>query len=429
MWRLIKLLFWTVLIAIIAAPIAFLILGLEDRPLVASGGEPTPEDLKRARSFIEANDPRRLQPGERRSVSVEQRDINLASDYALSRLPGKWPMRSRVAIEESFADLFVTVQLKAPPEAVYLNVNATASDAEQPFRLERLKVGQITLAGWLVRPLAGSLHGLLNLFEPYAELSRFEDSIRELHFKPEQVDVVFLWQPELLETITRQGRELLLSLPERQRLSEYSRYIDAYAAAHAGQHASLTGLLRASFEEVRKRGGGVDENRAALLALGLYTSGRDLSPILGDLGEGLGGPRPRMTLTLNGRKDLARHFLISAAIAASANPAIADTFGLYKEVEDAKTGSGFSFSDLAADRAGVRLAEEATAKGGDRAAEIGARLAALAAEADFMPATDALPDNLSAPAFQQQFQDRNSEAYRLLTAEIERRIDACPVFF
>ena len=50
-----------------------------------------------------------------------------------------------------------------------------------------------------------------------------------------------------------------------------------------------------------------------------------------------------------------RHLLISAARAAEGGGPLSDAIGVYKEVSDSRGGSGFSFNDLAADRAGTRL--------------------------------------------------------------------------
>jgi uncharacterized protein YfiM (DUF2279 family) len=60
---------------------------------------------------------------------------------------------------------------------------------------------------------------------------------------------------------------------------------------------------------------------------------------------------------LLGRYDSAQHFVISAALAAWAGEPAANAIGVYKEIDDSRRGSGFSFADLAADRAGTRFGE------------------------------------------------------------------------
>jgi hypothetical protein len=51
-------------------------------------------------------------------------------------------------------------------------------------------------------------------------------------------------------------------------------------------------------------------------------------------------------LRLRGRLDFPQHLLISAALAAEGGGPLADAIGLYKEVADARHGSGFSFNDI-----------------------------------------------------------------------------------
>lgn len=59
---------------------------------------------------------------------------------------------------------------------------------------------------------------------------------------------------------------------------------------------------------------------------------------------------------LMGEQTFAMHFISSAAIAAYTDTVLSDAIGLYKELEDARSGSGFSFNDIAANRAGTSFA-------------------------------------------------------------------------
>ena len=90
---------------------------------------------------------------------------------------------------------------------------------------------------------------------------------------------------------------------------------------------------------------------------GISCAGHSLERILP---EAAVWPQPaRQTVTLDGRDDFAKHFMVSAAIAAYADTALSDAIGLYKEIEDSRIGSGFSFNDIAADRAGTKFGEKA----------------------------------------------------------------------
>ena len=139
-------------------------------------------------------------------------------------------------------------------------------------------------------------------------------------------------------------------------------------------------------------------------------------------------PRPnRVTLTLHGREDSAQHYLTSAALAALGSGTLSNAVGLFKEVDDSRGGSGFSFADLAADRAGTRFGELATAS--DESARTAQLLIARAQrEIDIMPELHDLPEGLSESEFKQRYGAIDSPAYRRVTQEIERRIAKTPLF-
>jgi hypothetical protein len=129
---------------------------------------------------------------------------------------------------------------------------------------------------------------------------------------------------------------------------------------------------------------------------------------------------------LDGRVDLAQHFMTSAAIAIRGGDTLSELSGLFKEVADSRGGSGFSFADLAADRARSRFALLATRDPeGARAIQALARRGL--AEGDFMPATAGLPEGLNHAQRVAGLSSPASPTYRRLTSQIERRIDALPV--
>jgi hypothetical protein len=132
-----------------------------------------------------------------------------------------------------------------------------------------------------------------------------------------------------------------------------------------------------------------------------------------------------LVVTLQQRHDLALHFVVSALLAAEAGTPLADAIGLWKEVDDARRagGSGFSFADLAADRAGTRLGQLAVRD----PARLQERLAQGIDEADLMPRTDDLPEDLPLDEFQRRFGGIGGAGYARIVATIEARLDALPV--
>jgi hypothetical protein len=192
-------------------------------------------------------------------------------------------------------------------------------------------------------------------------------------------------------------------------------------------NVSLTELFvpLLSFADERSNGAnGVAENRAVILLLALYVNGRDLTSIVPNAKT---WPRPpRHGVLLNGRADLAKHFIVSCALAAKAGGPLSDAVGLYKELADAREGSGFSFNDIAADRAGTRFGEYAVSS--DSARKLQRRARSGFSENEVMPATQDLPEFMPEREFIRRFGGVDAPAYNKMMAEIERRIAALPLY-
>ncbi|WP_210760800.1 hypothetical protein, partial [Azohydromonas sediminis] len=189
---------------------------------------------------------------------------------------------------------------------------------------------------------------------------------------------------------------------------------------------SLAALLPPLLALAVERGGGAGdaaaEHRAALLVLALYATQRP--PSLWVPGADA-WPAPRaLAVTLHGRHDWALHFLVSAVVAAEAGTPLADAVGLWKELDDARGGSGFSFADLAADRAGTRFGELAV-----RAPQrVHGALARGATDADLMPDASDLPEFLTDAEFRRRYGGVGAPAYERLREAIEARLAALPLY-
>ncbi len=172
----------------------------------------------------------------------------------------------------------------------------------------------------------------------------------------------------------------------------------------------------------------VQDNRAAILAWGIAVGDERLARFVGLDGDAelmRQAAALRQNTTLRGRADWPRHYALSAAIAALKIPLISDAAGVMKEQLDALTGgSGFSFGDLAADRAGVRFA--ATATGTEAGAKaMQTRLQKGFVLDDFFPQVADLPENLTVEQFRRDYDGVGSERYHQQVEEIETRLDRC----
>ena len=172
----------------------------------------------------------------------------------------------------------------------------------------------------------------------------------------------------------------------------------------------------------------VDDHRAAILALGIAIGHERLARYAGLDPKGAlvrSASALRDGTTLRGRKDWPRHFLVSATLAVVENDFLSDAGGLLKEELDALThGTGFSFCDLAADRAGVRFARAAT-ESEPAARAMQQRVARGLSEDDLFPPVADLPENLTVEEFRRDYGGVGSQRYRDLLAEIDARLDRC----
>jgi hypothetical protein len=183
-------------------------------------------------------------------------------------------------------------------------------------------------------------------------------------------------------------------------------------------------------QERSAQGSAMEENRAALLALGIVLGHPRLARAVGErLDAERSGIAWRVSqgTTLRGRSDWTRHFAVSAALTVVSAVAPSDAAGLLKEELDADGGSGFSFADLLADRAGSTLAEVAT-RDESSAAAIQARLREGFRVDDFFPPAGGLPEGVPDTELQARYGGVGGPLYRRHADEIERRVSACAAY-
>ncbi len=127
--------------------------------------------------------------------------------------------------------------------------------------------------------------------------------------------------------------------------------------------------------------------------------------------------------TLRGRRDLAQHFFVSAHLAAIAGGQVAAATGLAKEMSDSSGGSGFSFVDMTANRAGILFAGGLLTK----------RFTLVTVADDFtvsayMPPIDNLPEGLTTAQLVAHFGPQTDDRFRRELNEIDRRLMQLPSY-
>jgi hypothetical protein len=399
---------------LVLAAVLALALAVEREPRVPRRDQVSPADVDRAVAVLRRNDPRRSPPGQLRRLSLSESDLDLLVQHGVRRWLG---MDAQLQLRPG---RLLTQASVAAPWGLWLNIELTLRQTPTAPEIERLRVGRLPLPAALALPALRSLAARRGL-QPDALLAM--KWVESVAFGSGAVAVIYRIDPESLSQL----RAALVAPQDQQRLRAYQERLAELTRDGMGQTHSVASLLAPLFalaaERTAQGGDAAAENRAALLTLTFYANHRPLGMLVPAAYQ---WPRPMPAFVqLRQRQDFAQHFLISAVLAAEAGTPLADAVGLWKELADARSGgSGFSFNDLAADRAGTRFGELAV---GD-AARLQQRLAAGLSDADLLPKVSDLPEHLPEAEFVARFGGVGGAGYERLLATIESRIDALPVF-
>ncbi len=401
-------------LALVLALLIALALAIEGNPRVPPRDDVSPADIDRAVALARMHDPRAAVPGQLRRVPLRERDIDLLLSHAARRFVAA---NTRVRLKPG--QLLVQASVAAP-FGRWLNIELGLRQTVALPQVDRLRVGRLPLPSALALPLLRAFavrHGV------QADALLAVHWIERVIFAEDRMLLSYRIGPDTVKRL----RAALVAPVDQQRLRAYTERLAAVTHGVDGEEVSLAEMLPPllTLAAARSAAGGdaAEENRAALLTLTFFANHRPLGLMVPTAYD---WPRPRpLYVTLQGRHDFALHFLVSALVAAEAGTPLSDAVGLWKELSDAKRGgSGFSFNDLAADRAGTRFGELAVRD----PARLHARVAAGMGEADFMPDASDLPEFLPEREFVARYGGVGGAAYNRLLADIEARLDALPVF-
>ncbi len=400
--------------ALVLAAGGVLFLVVEKAPSVERSVVLTPAHIERAKRIVKGQYLRRMRAGSLQSIRLRADDVDTAANY----LAGLYANGSaRVQLEDGAARVSLSVPLRdAVPVSGHLNVTGRVVQTSDIPRLESVRVGRLplpdSLSNWLLERALERLRT-----DPRRPVP--VDALRAVRFSRYSMAVIYTWDSAL----PQQLRASISGDTDVERMRPYQTLLAQEARTFGRAPVSLSMLLHPMIRLAQTRsaqGDPAEENRAALLVLTFHVLGERLSRVVP---QAAGWPRPMwQRVTLSGRTDLAKHFMVSAAIAAYTDTALADAIGLYKEVEDARSGSGFSFDDLAADRAGTRFGEAAI----KRAPALQARLEPGVRERDVLPPVADLPGGMSEQEFIARYGGIGAPAYQEMLEEIDRRVAALP---
>ncbi len=370
-----------------------------------------------------------LSRGKHRQLAVTESDLNSMLAMAERGLPR---LSGHTRIAEDKLDLMLSLHVPENPFGDYLNVQAVIPPSAVGLELESFSIGHLSLPGGLARWLG---ERLANLILGDEQGSVILGAIQRIEIRGPQATVHYQPVPDLMQRLAKFKTRVKAVRDEWQLLGNpavvkfYFNELCHYGTATAPlPSVSLADYLGIAFTLADQRSLGpedrIQQNQAAIMALAIYLGSSRFATFIGEFDRTeLAACKTPRNVQLAGREDLRLHFVFSAALKILADSGASFAMGEFKELLDSnRGGSGFSFVDLTADRAGNRFAELALdPEEGSR--RVQALFAERAQEAMFFPDIAGLQENLDQASFERLYSGIESPAYQAVVGEIDRRID------
>lgn len=386
---------------------------LDNSPLLKTHQGLNRDDIQRAKQILY------IQPEERnelKTITLSLKDINIAVSYLLNHFVEN-TVQIHVGKDVVFAQIAVFV-----PKTIwgrYLDFSFKLRQTDNRIQIKSLKIGEISIPD----PVANYLIPIIIQATPLKNYWHLgENYIRDIRFTEAGLQVTYLG------TIVDAAKQLAIQKHrEYPNLHLYQQQINEIVSQHdPAWRLSLTDLLQPLFLSAYQRSSedtAIQENRAVIIAVGSYIYKQELRRFLP---LGLVYSKEYQVFAYK-RIDIPQHFIASALLAMVDASLLGEQLGVDKELGDAEQGSGFSFIDLTADRAGTRFGQMAIASP-KQARELQRIMSEANDYTTIIPSIQGLPEHMDEPAFKTRFGDTNSQLYRNMIAEIDERINALPLY-
>lgn len=408
---------------LISVTLGFLFfVSIEKRPSVERLTTVAPEHIERARYLLEQHRQRRPE-NTPATISILPEDIDIAVNYLAKLFTNG---KARVKLSHQQAEINASLPLPLQSIKGYINFQATLTETTALPQLQSIRIGQLAIPDAIVQFL---ITRLIQELKKHPHYGNGINVIQNVRFSVESLEVAYNLPDRLFESNSYNFP--VLSKFERDKIYRYHLFLVQNSYRIPSEQSAQTSLtlsqilqpLMQMAAKYSEKNQAPIENRAAILAATFHILKLPLEYLIP---EAVDWPRPKhQIITLDGRQDFAQHFIVSAAITAYADTFLSDAIGLYKEIEDARSGSGFSFNDIAADRAGTLFGELATTSHAT-ALKLQRWATRGMTDKDLMPDWSDLPEHLPKSIFRQQFGNMDTPAYEQMMKKIEKRVAGLP---
>lgn len=401
-----------------------------DLPRPAVSSEQKRELVRR---FRRAN-PAHLRPGDRHELALSADELDALLGWGFQTV-GLTP---RTRLETGTERVLVRASVRLPGIDRYLNVSSglatSVHEGELDWSVKELNVGPIRVPSFLLGPLSALCETAL---QHDRVLRPVWAGIRELELSEGGLSVSYgpmNLKGDALDTLLKRlGPDDAVLEAARAQLAHLASSAETLAGSEDRFAASMETAFGLARERTLTGGDPVVESSGAILALATVLGHPRLRVFAGlDPEEEmiLSARRGIREVTLRGRADWTKHFFVSAGLTQLSSVSISDAAGVLKEELDADTvrgGSGFSFADLLADRAGTLFARTATLDAA-HAAAMQDRIANGFRVDEFFPSAEGLAEGIPDPELQSRYGGVGGAEYARVVAMIETRLATCAAY-
>jgi len=367
-------------------------------------------------------------------ISVSQHEVNGLTALLNRAFP---QVKSDVRLSNNGAEAAISIALPLPRFIRFLNVNTSILPSEEGLLIDTVSIGDISLSGEVFLSV---VRIAVDFFvqEKLADMALAMVSSVDIN---EQRIVTKLNKLALSinnhESMLIALRDDLAFFGDVETISFYYQQLSNFASQQ-NHHSSIATFIGYLFElakvqtNISANAQAVNENQAAMMALVIYFGADKFELLVGDIiirerQQLIIRNRMRRSVTLQGRVDLQKHFIYSMALQLFSTHGASDAIGEFKEFLDTnKGGSGFSFADLQADRAGTRLAMVVTKS--EQQAKQAQFLLSNVTDQQLLPSIKGLQEGLTEASFNKQFNNVKSTNYQQTIIEIDNRLKALEVY-
>ena len=412
-FTLIRRLFFTIMVIIIVT-LTLLLLVIDDKAITHNAQHLSHNGIQALLDAVKSPHVKK-----QKTIRLSEGNLNTALNYLLNYYAHS---TSSITIEKDDLYFKISFLINNRYMRKYLNINFKLAKRDAYPLINGLKIGKISIADFFAKQL---LEGLINhtpLKEYYTLAANY---IEDIKISPDLSLLIKYIEPSHINLKNK------LSLNNRhvQAIIFYQQQITTIIARHNPKwRLSLAELLQPLFKHAYSRSTpreAIAENRAALIAISTYVNKSEIQALIPfDISPSTSRQYPA---SLYRRPDMARHFMASAVLAANGAASFANKLGEQKELNDAKKGSGFSFVDLAGDRAGLKFGKIAISSP-KKARKLQINIAKIKDYTAFMPEVRDLPENMNAEQFSQKFGSVKSKRYKEMLQKIDARISKLPIY-